>query len=169
MPESFQLKNQRGSILAGVLALTMAMTAIAGGYILMSGNTAGRRLDSIDDLRLHNAAEAGALLGMRWLKEYEAKYYGEAPPVWDTEVPITPADYEIDNIKVQVKAVHTPAGPGIFQINSRAISLDQKETLVITWAINSADDLSAADQATKGYKSTNATDRWVETYLPGNP
>lgn len=169
MPESFELKGQRGSILAGVLALTMAMTAIAGGYILMSGNTAGRRLDAMDDLRLHNAAEAGALLGMRWLKEHDAKYYGKNPTIWDKEVPITPTDFSIDNIGVQVKAVPTPTGPGIFQINSQATSMDQKEILVITWSINSAAAPDPADPTNNGFKSTPYTDNWIETYKPRTP
>jgi hypothetical protein len=166
MPESCELKGQKGSILVGVLALSIAMTTIAGGYILVSGNTASRRLDAMDDLRLHYAAEGGAQLGLRWLKAYDSTYYGRKPTVWDEEVRITPDNFQIDNFGVQVKAVPTPPSSAVpFKIVSQATSMDKKNTLVISWSINSATDQHPADPA-HNYISIPYTDNWVETYGP---
>lgn len=173
MPKPFELSNQKGSVLAGVLALSIAMTAIAGGYVVLSGNTAGRRLDAMEDLRLHYAAEAGAQLGVRWLKEYEPKYYSnwssddkiQYPPLWTNPIPIIQDGINIDDffVSVWLDTILNPGGPPSFKLRSEATRGPDKETLVITWRINSA------NPGTSPAKSKPFLDNWVESYKPGKP
>jgi hypothetical protein len=157
MPKSLELNRQKGSILAGVLALSVAMTAVAGGYVLMAGNTAGRRLDSQEDLRLHYAAEAGMLVGVRWLKEYGPEYIQNK--LWTDTVRISGPEYRIDNCPVSVVLFLTAGG--WYRFRSLATLGDKRDTLAITLDVNSSQPGIP--------KSHPWTDNWQESYRLAKP
>jgi hypothetical protein len=154
------------------MALSVAMTAVAGGYVLMAGNSAGVRIDSMNYQRIHYAAEAGAMLGMRWLREYPANKYSKqgaaeprTNPEWTDPITLTPTGYTMDGLELIVKAVPSLDDPrGDFQIVSEATFGNHRDTVVITWGVTSGNNNGSPPPV-----STNTSDFWYETYKPGKP
>lgn len=151
------MKNQRGSVLVGVIGISIAMSVAAGGFILLSANTAGTEVRSATNLRLHYAAESGIFMGVRWVKTHN--FVGTA---WPSYLVITPDEESfttIDGIKVKVTFETGAAGGGNYQLRSVATQGDNMEKVEVSWQINSFNP----DAANKAVPSLQ---NWKETYTP---
>lgn len=67
-----ELRRQRGSVLAGVIVLSMIMTLAAGGFVLASSFVTGTQLDVKNIRLLQFAGESAAQMGVRHMRNYSA-------------------------------------------------------------------------------------------------
>lgn len=128
------MKNQRGSVLVGVIGISIAMSVAAGGFILLSGNTAKIETDSKANLQLHYAAESGMYMGVRWIKEHAST------TTWPNYMVLTPGGESftsMDGSKVKVTFEKVLACAGCYVLASFATAGTGTDTLKIVWQINS--------------------------------
>jgi hypothetical protein len=166
VPE-FMSKHQKGSVLVGVLALSVAMTVAAGGFILLAANTAKDGTRILEDRALHYAAESATYMGIRWVRSY-SYLPSEMPVTWDDSLVLTPgADgwTVMDDAWVKVKFVDDPGGGGgHFAIKTWATMGAGRDTLLIIWQIN---HLGSPTSGSGLNSNANLAD-WTETLLPGS-
>lgn len=79
-----RLRAQRGSILAGTIALCLVLSAGAAGVLAVAGAWNSQRTAGFDRLKLMLAAESGILIGARWMRQVVTEgslsgYTGEYP------------------------------------------------------------------------------------------
>ncbi len=138
------MRGQRGSVLAGVIALSLVMTLAAAGLITMSANTSIAEISSGADLQLHYAAEAGALLGVCWARNYApVKIADNTWPTPDTTTitrgPLSDGWENIDGFQVKVVMLKPPiagAGPEVLhRLQVRARDGVNRGVLKISWDI----------------------------------
>ena len=154
------MKNQQGSILVGILALSLVMTMAAGGFILLSGNTTNRVSMSQQNLQLHYAAEAGIHLAVRWTRNYPIDKINDV--TWADPLDLTTGlnGYDILN-GYKIKVTIFNGGAGTHWLKSFAIGPDHTDSLEITQQIN------IATVAPAPFKSTPALSKWIEIIPPG--
>ena len=111
------MKRQRGSVLVGVVALSLAMTIAAGGLIVMSANSALSDVDATKDLELRLAAEAGMQMGLQWTRYYSVADLND--PAWMApgfvltyESLGVPGFEDFDGTKVKVSLLSNAMGGG---------------------------------------------------------
>jgi hypothetical protein len=151
------MKNQRGSVLVGVIGISIAMSVAAGGFILLSSNTAGIEVGSATNLQLHYAAESGIFMGVRWVKAHN-----NAGTAWPNYQVITPGGESfttIDGIKVKVTFEVGAPGGGAYQLKSVATPGSGMEMVEVSWQINSFNPDAAG-------KAVPSLQNWKETYTP---
>jgi hypothetical protein len=155
------MKTQRGSVLVGVVALSLAMSVAAGGLILLSGNAAKDNQMSTENLSLHYAAESGMYLGVNWMRLHPR---GEMiSSTWVGPLVLTGSgggEYSsIDGIPVRVSFHDGP--PGIRILKSIATQGAGKDTLELTWRVYQADSIDATHWKPR-------LNHWTETFRPGH-
>ncbi|MDQ3001794.1 MAG: hypothetical protein M3Y08_11105 [Fibrobacterota bacterium] len=159
------IKRQKGSVLVGVLALSVAMTVAAGGLIMLAANTAKDGSQILEDRALHYVAESATYMGVRWVRSY---LQTEIPVTWDDSLVLTPgADgfTVMDDVWVKVKFVDDPGGGGgHFAIKTWATLGAGRDTLLIIWQINSLGTPTSGS----GLNSNAYLADWTETLLPGS-
>lgn len=164
------MRRQRGSVLVGVIALSLSMTLIAGGVIVMSVNSSTDEANSRRDIQMHYAAESGMQMGLYWARYYEKIDLED--PDWkkpeyvlsQTDNHGTPGFADINGMKVRVALVARVGGAG----PPHTLEVLVKDginpgILKVTWDINSADAFTDADHDVKSRPSAS---NWKETYLP---
>ena len=67
--QELAMKPQQGSILVGVIALSLFMTMAAAGFIALAGSSSNEETNFWNDMRRFRVAESGLLMGVRWLRE----------------------------------------------------------------------------------------------------
>lgn len=74
--------GQRGSILVGVIALSLAMTIAAASYILQAGATVGNFQTNLEARKLRISGESTAQLAVRYMRDITASKLN--PPIKNT-------------------------------------------------------------------------------------
>jgi hypothetical protein len=146
------MNSQRGSTLAGVLALSTIMLTAAGGLLLIEANVGNDEANAWDESRLLYGAESGIMMGARWIR------VGTASDINSMAVgtlPITPEpDHWTTDDLVKVIVVVENDGT-VKRLRSKATL--GKDTAQITWDIS-----SASGAAPLTLSMTN----WKDTILP---
>jgi hypothetical protein len=170
------MSKQRGSVLIGVMALSLLMTIAASGFILVTANTANDGLGSAANRQLHYAAESGLYLGIRWARSYDvgdpAVLTIDDPTWWADGLVLTKDQYgtagfaDIDGMSVMVILGPDPAG-GRHRLTSLATAGPGQDTLEIFQAINFATQGDRSGSGDASILCSPAMDKWVETVHPG--
>jgi hypothetical protein len=159
------MNRQKGSILIGVMAMSVAMTVAASGLILLSANTDMGGSANLESMALRNAAESGAQMGVRWIRNYLET---DIPTTWNDSLVLTPGVdgfMNLDGIKVKVKFVDDPgAGGGHFAVKTWATYGPKRDTLEIIWQVNSLNPPTSGS----GVSCNANLGEWAETLHPGN-
>lgn len=162
------MRGQGGSVLVGVLAISLALTLAAGSLLATAANTAITETGSARDHQLHYAAEAGAQLGVRWAKTYAKAEIGN--PAWPAVMPfvITVGDagwMPLNGMQVKVSLLPGPGGPDPDDVQHilRVQAKDEHNqgTLEINWDISDVQPDAPAPIFCKFMLSN-----WREQYLP---
>lgn len=150
------------------MAISLAMTVAAGGFIAMAGNNSVTEIGSGRDQQLHYAAEAGAQLGVRWARTYLNTEIGD--PGWPAVMPfaITAGDdgwVTLNGMQVKVILLPGPGGPDPEDVQHvlRVLAKDDfnQGTLEINWDISDVQADGVAPIFCK-FELSN----WREIYLP---
>jgi hypothetical protein len=167
------MQSQRGSILVGVIALSMAMTLAAGGLIVMSINTAKDESGSATDIQLHYAAESAMQMAAYWLKYYNASDIEDRDwmkpefVLTSTGLIDNPGYATIEGMQVKVTLIANTTGDAPHTLQALAKDGVNKEILRITWDVVSAAAIAGADPNNPYIEKSNITMRnWKESYLP---
>jgi hypothetical protein len=155
------LKNQKGSILVGVILLSLAMTIAAAGFLLYVSNGSKDMDLAAQDIALHNAAESGMLMGVRWLREHpKADLMGGLVDVLLTD---TAGEYTtLDGYQIKVWLKGNPNR----LLQCIATKGFGEDSLGITWHVE--DDVrSGPDSLTGPLRSSPNLTNWTETLKPG--
>ena len=157
MQESVQLNGQRGSVLAGVLMLSVAFSLVAGGFVASVADKANQETAAISNLQVQYAAESGMLMGLRWARTYP--FASIHDPNFAANLVLTPGSNGFQDIDgISVKVVFLPGGLGVHTMQSFATTGAHKDTVELTWQMNDPDNSSPINLN---------LDRWVETFHPG--
>ncbi len=149
------MRSQRGSVLAGVLGLSVVMAIAAGGMIVASGNAGNLTSASNQDLSLHYAAESGMLMGARWIRTHTQTTY--ASPLWTTGTLDLTGGYSLlDGFQVKTWIEHISGG--IDTLRTRAFLEGGKDTLQLSWTVDAVGN--AADP------NRPILSNWKEKYVP---
>jgi len=156
------MKNQRGSILIGVLAMSLIMTVAAGGLLFVASNSGNDEQRSAEDVTLHYAAESAIYLGLRWIR-YHGWTFHDAHKSETMVLTWPETDYAlIDDVKVRV--VLKPNGLPKRTLEATAFSDISKDTLVVGWSVDTI--RTALDDP---LRSKPILSNWYEYYLPAIP
>lgn len=148
MPQQYEMKRQKGSVLAGILVLSLVMTMAAGGYIVTAGFLLTNEEDAFEIRDLQACGESVAQLAVRYMRDVPVdNLYGPSSMANGVIVGITPgypgwtqlqntstsaalgnptfkADYTKSNSRVHVRTWTTfPSG---------------SDTLFISWRLDTA-------------------------------
>jgi len=162
------MKRQRGSILAGVVGLTVVVTAALGGFLVMVGSSNRIEADSETETQLHYAAESAMDMGLRWLRTY---------PVTKTNVSNWPAapitlnsatgDFTLqDGAWVKVIFSASPAEFEAHKLRCFATLGSGRDTLEINYYLALTTQVQEDEGGTTLYGL--ATAQWRETIHPGH-
>lgn len=126
MPQPGSLKGQRGSALAAVLGLSVAISLAAGSYLLVVTN-ADRNSDLLEqDGALTFAAESGVLLGARYITRHDSLDFAALA----VGTPYSLAGWSpMDGFQVKVD-LHKVTAPNRFAVESWATRGAGGDTLV---------------------------------------
>ena len=152
------MNTEKGSVLVGVLAISIVMTLAAGGFILVAGNSSKDIQVSESDLSLHYAAESGANLGVAWIREQPA----ESHVSWDGSISLNtePDGYtNINGVQVRISVEGVAGGTPLRRVRCSATKGLNMNVLVITWDVLSV--------TANGAKCTPVLANWTESYTPG--
>lgn len=127
------MRGQAGSILVGVIALSLVMTVAAAGFLYLAANTDRDELDTLRSTQRFNAAETGLVMGMAWLRAKSQVYIETDAP---DSVPISGGYQAMDGWQVEVVLRKTP---GVRTLKSRATEGSGKDTLEITWRVDAVE------------------------------
>ncbi len=155
------LKNQKGSILVGVILLSLAMTIAAAGFLLYVSNGSKDTDQAVQDMALYNAAESGMLMGVRWMRG-QTKAGLEAGLV-DRLLSDTVGEYAfIDGYRVRVWLQGNPNR----LLKCLATKGPREDTLGITWHIK--DTVARGPDWPAGpLLSSPDLNNWKDTLKPG--
>ncbi len=156
------MKNQKGSILVGVIALSLVMSLAAGGFIILSTNTAKDGLISASDLQLQYAAESGMHMAIRWTRAYDKGKINDS--TWAKNFVLTrgPGGFDTLNGKL-VKVTFGYEGQGVHTINSLATGPSGHPILQISQVIDSATD---GPGGVSPLVSTPVLSSWTQVAFP---
>lgn len=155
------MKGQRGSVLAGIVALSSIMTLAATGLILVASNVTSVESEALRSYQAFNSAESGRALGVRWLREKNVAWF-DALPSPDTVV-ITPGLYQnLDGCNVLVRLrVSGSIAPYTKTLEVLSTPGGTSDTVKVSWAVNSvvtSAPLTKVDMA-----------NWSQIILPYSP
>jgi hypothetical protein len=158
------MKGQRGSILIGVLAMSLIMTVAAGGMMFVAANSGNDEQGSAENLTLHYTAESGIYLGLKWIRGHDSVFHDTHKA--ETMVLTLPEDgYDlIDGINLRVVLKPHPDGLPKRTLETTAFYDGAKDTLVVKWAVEIRRALGL-DSLTR---SRSILSQWQESYLPGS-
>jgi hypothetical protein len=167
-------QGQRGSVLVGVIALSLAMTLAAGGLMVMSINTAKDESGSATDIQLHYAAESAMHMAAYWLKysaadDLENRNWNKPSFVLTStsEFHDDPGYATIEGMQVKVSLIANATGDAPHSLQALAKDGVNKGILKITWDMVSADAIAGADPDDPYTPKSNIIMRnWKESYLP---
>ncbi len=157
------INNQRGSILVGVLALSLAMTIVAGGYLLVVANGNKDAELATKDLGLYYSADAGLLRGVRWMRSQNPTYFG---PSWTSNLLLTDSPEEtetIDGIRVKVVLY----APPLQQLKCTATRGAGYDTLIMIWRFDGAVPTVTTSTSLPTIYSDITMSHRTETLIPG--
>ncbi|MBW8888366.1 MAG: hypothetical protein JF616_11480 [Fibrobacteres bacterium] len=176
------MKGQRGSILAGVVGLTVGITAAIAGFLVVAGNTTRLEADSESDIQLHYAAQSAMVMGLRWLRSYPDPsippngHLGDdnwpAQPIvlnspGNNDTAITANNYSaMDGAQVKVVFSATPTEFEHHKLRCLATMGSGKDTLEINYYVKSAGATTENENGATLYSL--ATAQWRETIHPGH-
>lgn len=174
------MTGQRGSILAGVVGLTVGLTAALAGFLVMATNSNRLEADSESETQLHYAAESAMEMGLRWLRTYP----GEPTPLHltDDDWPTNPVVLNSANndpaaaannyttmdgaqVKVVFFANHSGAGEK-HAIRCFATFGSGRDTLEINYYVKWQGRTPETENGTALYELV--TSQWRETVHPGH-
>jgi cytoskeletal protein CcmA (bactofilin family) len=99
-------KNEKGSALIGVLTLAVVMAVASVSYLQVSASIAKNRIVQLHDIRAFQAAEAGMMLGVRWLAKSDN--CEEAADLFaGYRIEDVVPGFSLDGVSVQVDIVRT--------------------------------------------------------------
>jgi hypothetical protein len=125
--------GQRGSVLVGVLALSLVMTIAASSYIMLSTNSAKDALSAGTDKQLFYAAESGMNIALRWIRGYShVNLIARTIPNNLTLTKGTNGYQSLNGALVKVILLWGGPGEGLYTIKSIAYSEATHDTLRIT-------------------------------------
>lgn len=159
------MNGQRGSILIGVLILTLAMAIAVNGLILSASNNSLIEEDSMRDLKMHYAAETGMQIGVRWSRAYDENLINDS--LWPTAEPNftitngTDGFATIHGMKVKVVFGRDPSLVGRHLIRVWAKDGINKGVLETTWQIS-----TASEKEVPPIHSDPNLKTWKEIYHP---
>jgi hypothetical protein len=157
------MSGQRGSVLVGVLAISLILTVAASGYLFVMGNTGKDELANANDQTLHYAAESAMYMAVKWVRGHSKAFHADT---WDGSLVLTPGTdgySNIDGILARVVITGLPGGPPLRRLRCYATAGSGKDTLVLTWLLDRVDqDLSDP------LRCIPFLSNWQESYLPGN-
>jgi hypothetical protein len=161
------VKNQRGSILAGVIGLAVGITTAVAGFAVLAGNSGRVVADAQADAQMHLAAESGIYMGLRWLRAYPDTYTNLA--TWPTS-PLTLnsalGDFsDFEGVKVKVRFYATPGQYQNHQLQALATYGAGRDTLEITVYFATTQMSSTETDGTATLYALNLA-RWTETLHP---
>lgn len=87
------MNNQSGSVLAGIVAMTLIISIAGSSLLLLTANVSNDETDQLEKTKLQYASESGVLMGVRWLRNQNVSYF--------------------DPLKQIIPAILTPASPAI--------------------------------------------------------
>lgn len=124
------MAGQRGSVLAGTLALSLVIATGAAGVLVLAGIWNSGNASRSDRTRLLRAAEAGAQVGARWMRQSisDADYAAH--------VGVTPISNGVIGLEGARVRVAWSLDAGSQYLVSEAELSPCKERVVITWRIN---------------------------------
>ncbi len=158
------MNGQRGSVLAGVMGLSIILTLAGMGYLMVLSHAQSQGENLERDMRLRNAAESALIVGTRYAMEgWRPSYYNSTSATINL---ISPGWIEMDGARINLYLDRrtTP-----IRIICQATLLEGSDTLELTWSVDSA---VAATSST--YPKKPATDSltrlvlkdWTETIIP---
>jgi hypothetical protein len=164
--EQHALINQKGSILVGVVALSLMMTVAAGGFLILAGNSSGDSEDYSSELAFRYAAESALVMGAACIRAHSKSMYDGPWSGGDTQV-LTPSPgpdgySSFNGIQARVSIHRSPGVPDTLKCIAKPIS--NTGTLILTWTIERVD-----------VDPMNSTlcipilSNWSESYQPGSP
>jgi|GEM_PF-7122899 len=155
------MKSQRGSILVGVIGLSLVMTVAATGLVMITTNSANVAEYRQGDVDIHAAAEAGMQMGVAWIRNYhpnEIDSYGGSQR-------ISPTDFVILNgytVNDSITCLLPPAVPECRLIVTATLG-PQHDSLTITWDMVN----SPMPGGPTPFNCTPTMSNWQETLTPG--
>jgi hypothetical protein len=162
--EQYALINQKGSILVGVVAISLMMTAAAGGFLVLAGNSSGDSEDYSNELAFRYAAESALVMGAACIRAHSKSVYDGPWPGGDTQV-LTPGLGGYSNfngIQARVSIHRSPGVPDI--LKCIAIPISNTGTLILTWTIE-----RVVVDPVNSTLCIPILSNWSETFQPGSP
>lgn len=157
--------RQQGSILVGVLVISATMALAGGAFIILAGNADRDVGISESDYNLHYAAESAMQMGAGWIRGHDSAFHD---PTWagNTELTIGADGYAlIEGVWTRCSILGQPAaGPPIRSLNCTATYGARRDTLNISWTLDSVRRDTYIATQSRPYFSN-----WTETYRPGRP
>ena len=151
------MNGQNGSVLAGVLSISVALSLVAGGFVAVVAEKSNQETTAISNLQVQYAAEAGMLMGLRWTRYYPFASIDE--PTFAANLVLTPGTDGFQNMDgIYVKVVFLSGGLGVHVMQSFATLGTHQDTVELTWQMNHPGSSTPI---------TLNLDRWVETFHPG--
>ncbi|MEO6096783.1 MAG: hypothetical protein ABIW76_14225 [Fibrobacteria bacterium] len=158
------MNGQTGSVLAGVIAISVILSVAASGYLFVMGNSGKDEVAYANDQTLHYAAESAMYLAVKWIRGHSKAYHDDT---WNGSLVLTPGPNgysNIDGALARVDITGLPGGPPLRRLRCHATAGAGKDTLVLTWLLDKVDPDPGDALKCIPFMST-----WQESYNPGNP
>jgi hypothetical protein len=164
------MNGQQGSILAGVVGLTVGITAALAAFLVVAGSSNRLEADSESETQLHYSAQSAMTMGLRWLRIFpDTKTNDLTWPATAVCLNSMPGNFTImDGVWVKVVFFATPGEYQNHRIRCFATMGSGRDTLEINYYLASTDMNSSKIDGNGATLYQLNMGQWRETIHPGH-